>query len=71
MNAALPPRPKLGRRDLWAAVATALLPAYSLAMHAGCAPPTEVVMSVLAIVGYRVHTEWKRPSGMSAGGPDA
>lgn len=61
----LPPRPLLGRRERWLAVATALVVVEGIAARLDVAPPSEHVSILLAAIITFVGADTIRPSGTS------
>jgi hypothetical protein len=71
VSAALPPRPKLGKRERWLVVAVVLTVGEGIAGYFGFAATAEHVSITLGAIIAFVGGETYRPSGMSKGGPDA
>lgn len=67
MSTPLPPRPKLGRRERWLAVAVVLGIGQGIASAHGYAmPESTLTMIVTAILGF-VAGDTYRPSGIGKG----
>lgn len=68
MATPLPPRPRLGRRERWLAVAVLLGVGQGIAgAHGYAMPESALTMIVTAILGF-VAGDTIRPSGMGKGG---